>query len=60
MAMTPIKQHRIAIRLVLCKAYTEGSSFPVAELSVMTMQHYEVFSVTSFEQRTFRSEKDIL
>ena len=47
MAMPPIKQHHTAIRLVLCQAYTEGSSFLAAELSVMAMQHYKVFSVTA-------------
>ena len=47
--MAPMKQHHTAIRLVLCEAYTEGSSFPAAKLSIMAMQHYEVFSVTAFE-----------
>jgi len=49
MAMAPMKQHHTAIRLVLCKAYAEGSSFPAAELPVIAMQYYKVFSVTRSE-----------
>ena len=47
MAMAPIKKHHTTTQSVLCETYTEESSFHAAELSVMAMQHYEMFSVTA-------------